>query len=461
MANSAFEHAPSFTIPGSTTDNAVIRWDGTSGAGQQNSGILIDDSNVITGITSLTVDNLNINGNTIISTDSNGSITLTPNGSGSVVISKVDINSGDITGVTVSGGLTWSAAQNFNSQNLTNVDIDSGTVDGATIGASSASTVVATQVDITGQGDLRLQDTTGGQHVAIQAAGTTTTHTLTLPATQGGSSTVLTNDGSGGLTWAAAGGGTTINGTTDNAIITYINSSGEFQAEANLKFDGTNFGIGSGMSLNHAFVMHQTGTDDEDGMTFQNSANNHHMRIKLDSGNSFVMSNGGNGGITIDTAGAISSGIKFPASQNASSNANTLDDYEEGTWTPTLTDTSGNTGSGYTARNGYYTKIGRTVFFSGRILTNSISGLTGGNRANVAGLPFTSTGSTDGETVVSITLGRGGMDLSTGEVLSAYVNNSQTRFAMQKFTTTEYVNLTITEWTANGGCHFSGHYMVP
>jgi len=33
MANSAFTHDPSFTIPGSTTDNAVIRWDGTSGAG--------------------------------------------------------------------------------------------------------------------------------------------------------------------------------------------------------------------------------------------------------------------------------------------------------------------------------------------------------------------------------------------------------------------------------------------
>jgi len=181
MANSAFTHNPSITVPGSSTDNAVIRWDGTGGKTYLNSGVIIDDSNVITGITSLTVDNLNINGNTIISTDSNGSITLTPNGSGSVVISKVDINSGDITGVTISGGLTWSAAQNLNSQaltnvnidsgnisaatisggltwsanqdlnnvNLTNVDIDSGVIDGATIGANSASTVVATTMRIT------------------------------------------------------------------------------------------------------------------------------------------------------------------------------------------------------------------------------------------------------------------------------------------------------------------------
>ena len=246
MANSAFGHEPSFTTPGSTTDNAVIRWDGTSGDGQLNSGIIIDDSNVITGITSLTVDNLNVNGNTIISTDSNGSITLTPHGTGSVVISKVDLNAGDITGVTISGGLTWSAAQNLNSQALTNVNIDSGDISAATVsggltwssaqnlnsqaltnvnidsGDISAGTVsgsltwsaaqtfgavTATQVDITAAGDLRLQDSTGGQYVALEAAGTTTSHTLTLPAAQGGASTVLTNDGSGGLTWTAASGG--------------------------------------------------------------------------------------------------------------------------------------------------------------------------------------------------------------------------------------------------------------
>ena len=33
-------------------------------------------------------------------------------------------------------------------------------------------------------------------------------------------------------------GGTTVNGTTDNAILTYINSSGEFTAESELKYNG-------------------------------------------------------------------------------------------------------------------------------------------------------------------------------------------------------------------------------
>ena len=52
--------------------------------------------------------------------------------------------------------------------------------------------------------------------------------------------------------------------------------------------------------------------------------------------------------------------LAFPATQNASSNANTLDDYEEGTWVPTTTGISG-TGIAYTAN---YVKIGRLVFCS-------------------------------------------------------------------------------------------------
>jgi hypothetical protein len=66
----------------------------------------------------------------------------------------------------------------------------------------------------------------------------------------------------------------------------------------------------------------------------------------------------GVGGATPSTSGA---GITFPADVSASSNANTLDDYEEGTWTPTV---FGSTTSGtYTLTDitTYYTKIGNQV----------------------------------------------------------------------------------------------------
>jgi hypothetical protein len=74
-------------------------------------------------------------------------------------------------------------------------------------------------------------------------------------------------------------------------------------------------------------------------------------------------------------------GITFPASQAASANANTLDDYEEGTWTPAFT---GGTVSG--SLTATYTKIGRqvTVLFE---LNNGT--LSGSPDYRISGLPFT------------------------------------------------------------------------
>ena len=65
-------------------------------------------------------------------------------------------------------------------------------------------------------------------------------------------------------------------------------------------------------------------------------------------------------------------GITFPATQDPSTDANTLDDYEEGTWTPTLTGSTGSAG-GYTAtiENGRYVKIGQLVFVSGGIILSN------------------------------------------------------------------------------------------
>ncbi len=93
----------------------------------------------------------------------------------------------------------------------------------------------------------------------------------------------------------------------------------------------------------------------------------------------------GVGGATPSTSG---SGITFPATQSASTDANTLDDYEEGTWTPTLTFGGGSAGQTYSVRTGSYTKIGRTVYASGRIILTNKGSSTGS--ANITGLPFTS-----------------------------------------------------------------------
>lgn len=65
-------------------------------------------------VTEAQIDNININGNTIISSDTNGDINLTPDGSGSVVQSKVDINSGTIDGATIAtSDITVGAGKTF------------------------------------------------------------------------------------------------------------------------------------------------------------------------------------------------------------------------------------------------------------------------------------------------------------------------------------------------------------
>lgn len=69
------------------------------------------------------------------------------------------------------------------------------------------------------------------------------------------------------------------------------------------------------------------------------------------------------------TPAASGSGITFPATQSASTDANTLDDYEEGTYTPVPNPGSGAITS-YTS-SGKYTKIGNVVtVFASVVLTN-------------------------------------------------------------------------------------------
>jgi hypothetical protein len=81
-------------------------------------------------------------------------------------------------------------------------------------------------------------------------------------------------------------------------------------------------------------------------------------------------------------------GITFPATQVPSANANTLDDYEEGTFTPNYGGSGSNPTVTYNRRNGRYVKIGQFVQVTIEIQTDSVSG--GSGSLQVTGLPFTS-----------------------------------------------------------------------
>jgi hypothetical protein len=81
-------------------------------------------------------------------------------------------------------------------------------------------------------------------------------------------------------------------------------------------------------------------------------------------------------------------GIAFPATQSASSDANTLDDYEEGTWTPTLFGSGGSAGAqAYSIQAGKYTKIGNMVILTGYLALSNKGSWTG--NVQIGGMPFT------------------------------------------------------------------------
>jgi len=116
----------------------------------------------------------------------------------------------------------------------------------------------------------------------------------------------------------------------------------------------------------------------------------------------FIQQNGADASIELAGNGSI----KFPGTQGASSDANSLDDYEEGEYTIAIT---GTTSGSWTMDSSYntmqYTKIGRMVTVTGKYQTSSGSG-AGILRFS---LPFTVLDSTDqsGTAAGTITINRG------------------------------------------------------
>tara|TARA_R110002126_G_scaffold81884_2_gene201353 strand:+ start:1657 stop:2490 length:834 start_codon:yes stop_codon:yes gene_type:complete len=125
-----------------------------------------------------------------------------------------------------------------------------------------------------------------------------------------------------------------------------------------------------------------------EGMYFHAGSNyiqfitNSNENMRLDSAGGLKTKNTiGVGDATPSTSGA---GITFPATQSASSNANTLDDYEEGTWTPAVT------GGTLTVNAATYTKIGNQVLIAFDVKFTSVAA----GAITITGLPF-STGGAD------------------------------------------------------------------
>ena len=177
-------------------------------------------------------------------------------------------------------------------------------------------------------------------------------------------------------------------------------------------------------------------------------------RVKLDASGNFLV------GVTSATTNGgkieTSNGITFPATQSACSNANTLDDYEEGTWTATVTFGGANVGMTYATRTAHYVKVGSTCFFQLYLRLSAKGSSTG--LAVVGGLPFTSDGSSAYSAVaVSIYDPIAGTAIAS---TTATVGSSSTNISLYSTTGGTLLYLTQGSFTDDTAVVVSGHYKV-
>jgi hypothetical protein len=170
------------------------------------SAILVDSNSKIDN---LKVDNLDLNGNTISTTDLNGNLSLTPNGTGVVVASKLevsDLTSTRITFAGANGRLTDSTSLTFNSGTGTLTVVGDATVDNVNINGNTISTTNT-------NGNLSL--TPNGTGVVVAAKLEVSDLTATRVAYVGASGRLVD---SANMTFTTATGALSITGelTVDN-----------------------------------------------------------------------------------------------------------------------------------------------------------------------------------------------------------------------------------------------------
>jgi hypothetical protein len=286
---------------------------------------------------------------TIQSAATSGTPTITlPDATGTLLISGGDIGTPSAGTVT---NLTGTASININ-----------GTV-GATTASTGAFTTLSASSTVSGTGFttyLASPPAIGGTAAAagtfttgtfntstVHKGATSGTITISAPAVAGTQSYTLptalpavngyalTSTTGGVMSWAASGGGGGSPGGSTTQV--QYNNAGAFGGISGFTTDGTRVTASSTIAV---------------------------------------------GGATPSTSG---SGITFPATVSLSTDANTLDDYEEGTWTPTITPSSSGSFTTITV-TGEYTKIGRQV--TAILYVSVVNNGTAAGGWNVSALPF-------------------------------------------------------------------------
>ena len=162
------------------------------------------------------------------------------------------------------------------------------------------------------------------------------------------------------------------------------------------------------------------------------------------------------GDVTIGTGdlifGTAGKGIVLGATSNT--DANTLDDYEEGTFTPKLKTPVDAT---YTTQVGYYTKIGNVVNIWGTLTINSIGSASSGS---LDGLPFSvsSDASSNGGWFTTYV---GSLNKTAGAYVAGQIVSNTDRIDVFEHSTAAGVaSMTAAKYSNGGEMYFYGNYRV-
>jgi hypothetical protein len=397
--------------PASSTDNAFTRFDGTTGKLIQNStGATLSDTGGATFTGSVDVAGTSTAGSNIKLYED------TDNGTNYVAFKAPD---------TIAANVTWTlpSADGTSSQVLSTNG--SGTLSWATVsGGASAATPTAL-------GTVYGSMTTSGASPYLTALGYNAAASNTgVGVVAVGTGALFSNTTANRSTAVGYQAGYSATGATpDNTLIGYqagyaINASGGVGGYNTMVgvFAGTAvttgeencfFGrnAGSAVTTGSQNVILGKWGGNADGLDIRTSSGyvvisdgSGYRQITMKEGQSLALDS------AVPSAGT---GITFPATQSASSNANTLDDYEEGTWTPTLEGSTTNPTVTYGNINkGSYTKTGNRVNVQGVLHITAYSG--GSGNLVIGGLPF-SNAAHDGNNT-------GGTNYPVGTILLDYLD---------------------------------------
>ena len=300
----------------------------------------------------------------------------------------------------------------------------------------------------------------------------------TVPTARLGSGTASSSTFLRGDSTFATVTSTTINNNADNRVITGSDTANTLEADANLTFNNSTGQLVVGAS-GDGYVSIRKPTIAQ--VDIQHSTTNSYSRLYLS------QSSGSGGYFAINKLGTVDAGytggvnavqlwssadapMLFATNNNErvrilsgggltfngdTATANALDDYEEGTFVPTVIGASSAGTATYSGQRGKYTKIGNRVYWGLYVSWNSGNG-SGDFRVN--GLPFDEDGNSAVYSAVTVGYAHN-ISLSSGHTLTALTLSGDNQVYFYQYPSGGGSNIGLS-YDSSGSMILSGHYNV-